>query len=480
MKEVKIFKDTTLLGKYRLCSIIGTGRTGVVYLAEHISLGEYRAVKVISKHTADHRQAYQEAMILKKLRHPGIPIIYDVEEDVTNYYLIEEYLEGKSLYHIVNTEGPLSMAMIVSVGIQICRLVDYLHSAKPNPILYLDLQPKNLLLCRDIVKMVDFGQAIFLNEVSSIEKRYGTVGYAAPEQYLDEDLDERTDIYAVGELLRFLRGGEDEKCFSGSKKGGDLTAIIKRCREEKREKRYQSVKELLEQLESLEHLLNLQTACGRQKITLPSLTIAVAGLSPGAGATHFSIGFAQYLTILGYPCIYEERNSSGAIMEMAEYLGCQPDSAGIVRVCGCDLRPEYGDWVKFKEPEGLWRVYDYGQDWKSAGDSCCDAVVLVAGGKWWNIKEAEKGADNIKESPGWYLVCSQATGRCRLRLSVKGAKKRCLKAPYFADPFHLNSDAADFYKALFTSITGLPKGRGRGILRYLKGKVGAFTEKLQR
>ena len=94
------------------------------------------------------------------------------------------------------------MAMIVSVGIQICRLVDYLHSAKPNPILYLDLQPKNLLLCRDIVKMVDFGQAIFLNEVSSIEKRYGTVGYAAPEQYLDEDLDERTDIYAVGDVYK--------------------------------------------------------------------------------------------------------------------------------------------------------------------------------------------------------------------------------------------------------------------------------------
>ena len=97
MKEVKIFKDTTLLGKYRLCSIIGTGRTGVVYLAEHISLGEYRAVKVISKHTADHRQAYQEAMILKKLRHPGIPIIYDVEEDVTNYYLIEEYMVRHTL-----------------------------------------------------------------------------------------------------------------------------------------------------------------------------------------------------------------------------------------------------------------------------------------------------------------------------------------------------------------------------------------------
>ena len=80
-----------------------------MYLAYHVELEEYRAVKVVPKSIADYDTFRKEALFLKTLRHPGIPIVYDVEEDTGYSYLIEEYLEGESLYALVKRLGSLSM-----------------------------------------------------------------------------------------------------------------------------------------------------------------------------------------------------------------------------------------------------------------------------------------------------------------------------------------------------------------------------------
>ena len=93
--------DTILFGKYRLCRMIGRGRTGTVYLAKHESLGEYRAIKEVPKSDASYGQFLREARIMKDLHHPSIPIIYDLEETDTHCYLIEEFLEGESLTTLV-------------------------------------------------------------------------------------------------------------------------------------------------------------------------------------------------------------------------------------------------------------------------------------------------------------------------------------------------------------------------------------------
>lgn len=124
-------EDTILFGKYQLCRVIGQGRSGTVYLAVHKGLDEYRAIKQVPRTCGDHEQFCKEARILKHLRHPGIPIIYDLEEDETYSYLIEEYLEGETLFSLISKEGRLSKAMTVQYGIQICHLVNYLHFALP-------------------------------------------------------------------------------------------------------------------------------------------------------------------------------------------------------------------------------------------------------------------------------------------------------------------------------------------------------------
>ena len=91
---MKSVENTTLFGKYQLCRILGRGRSGTVYLAKHRDLEEYRAIKQVAKACVNYDQFRREALILKDIRHPGIPVVYDLEEDEDLCYLIEEFLEG--------------------------------------------------------------------------------------------------------------------------------------------------------------------------------------------------------------------------------------------------------------------------------------------------------------------------------------------------------------------------------------------------
>ena len=80
-----------------------------------------------------------------------------------------------------------------------------------NPFLHLDLQPNNLIIWNDTVRLIDFDHAADRISANAARVRYGTEGCAAPEQYTsDHPLDERTDIYAIGAVLRFMGKGNPE------------------------------------------------------------------------------------------------------------------------------------------------------------------------------------------------------------------------------------------------------------------------------
>lgn len=186
---------------------------------------------------------------MKELRHPGIPLVYDLEEDEEHFYLIEEYLEGHSLYALIRDQGTLQDAEAIRYGLQICSLVEYMHSACDPPILHLDLQPNNLMICGGTVRLIDFDHASAGRAADRLG-RYGTVGCAAPEQYdPDRTLDPRTDIYAIGAVLRFMLQGtlrtEDGQPYPLSK---PLADIISRCMEKDMEKRYSTAGEAAEAL----------------------------------------------------------------------------------------------------------------------------------------------------------------------------------------------------------------------------------------
>ena len=143
-----------LASKYRKIRILGSGLNGSVYLAEHKTLGVYRAIKIVPKLNNHLFEEFRkEAQILKNLHHPGIPIIYDLEESKEAMYLVEEYMQGKNLYSRVHEIGVMPYQELVTFALALCRPMDYLHK---QSIFHLDIQPGNLIIKDGQVSIIDF------------------------------------------------------------------------------------------------------------------------------------------------------------------------------------------------------------------------------------------------------------------------------------------------------------------------------------
>lgn len=203
--------DTKLLfGKYRIISTLGAGSSGTVYLAEHLKLKVYRAIKCIPKDTArntsnfSEEQLLKEAGLLKNLNHPGIPLIYDIDEDDHFFYMIEEFIQGDSLEDLILHQEIIPEEQFINYGMQICAVLDYLHHLSPYPILYQDLKPEHIILCGNQVKIIDFGIASFITVFGKNFQLYGTEGYAAPEALNGDTVTTASDIYSLGKVLEAL------------------------------------------------------------------------------------------------------------------------------------------------------------------------------------------------------------------------------------------------------------------------------------
>ena len=234
-------------GKYRVIKLLGRGGTAKVYLAEHIKLNSLRAIKHISRYNPLYKLQLREAQILKDLRHPCIPIIYDIEEDEDGSYIVEQYLEGVTLREYVEERNCLDSNAVVNFALQLCDLIKYLHSVK-RPVLYLDLKPDNIIVSDGTLKLVDFGSAMFRDEAGLCAEHYGTIGYAAPELYGSDSPDERSDVYGIGTLLYFMATGRS-LCTVDEKSGHvdfiicrkKLKRIISKCLRYDPSQRYASV-----------------------------------------------------------------------------------------------------------------------------------------------------------------------------------------------------------------------------------------------
>ncbi|WP_333648354.1 serine/threonine protein kinase [Lacrimispora sp.] len=460
--------DQKLFGKYQLCKILGTGRAGTVFLAVHLGLEEYRAIKRVPKSFLNYEHIRHEALVLKELRHPGIPIIYDVEEDESYSYLIEEFLAGNSLYDLVEKQGHLSRELTIYYGIQLSRIINYLHIAGSNPILHLDLQPKNLLLCHDTLKVIDFGFAASLADANMSGERYGTVGCAAPEQYLkDGVLDERTDIYAIGAVLHYLYSGTFPELpyVPAPSMDADLAAVINGCVQSRQEDRFSSAQELKERLEQL----GSTGTAAKNSLQSSSLIIALAGSKSGAGVTHIAIGLSVYLKNHGYPNLFTEMNDSGMGTGLGAFTGAERDQYGLMQYRGFLWKPYYGPGVKLKEPPVAIRVLDYGTDVEQALLKNPDVLILVCDTSLWSRQVAwEAAARIIKGNVPYRIVYNHTDKKTRIRLPEGADPSYCFRAPYDSNPFEAGPLFRDFYKVLLEGIWGHKSRKENGMNRVLK------------
>lgn len=203
------------LGDYKLLGHLGTGGMSTVYLAEHVTVGQKRAVKVLPRKRVGKRSYLErfrlEAKATARLNHPNIVKAYGIGQDNDTYFIVMELIEGESLSQLVRERGPIEIVDIVRYTAQVARALKYAHD---QGIIHRDIKPGNILVEeRGEAKLLDLGLAMSREQGTSItqlydEKVIGTADYLSPEQALDShNVDLKTDIYSLGCTLYFMLTG---------------------------------------------------------------------------------------------------------------------------------------------------------------------------------------------------------------------------------------------------------------------------------
>ena len=262
-------QDNSFYSKYKYIRSLGHGGCGEVFLAESITLGNLWAVKEIVKGLKTSISGYIEPEILKRLNHPALPRICDVYEDETKIYIVEDYLEGICLKQELDIKGKFDEQTVIDWAIQLCSVLEYLHYQKPNPIIYGDMKPHNIILTKEgFVKLIDFGVSSIVRQAddeatSASGKDFtnatafiGTKGYAAPEQFIGNGISRASDIYSLGITLIQLITGIDPLTsiarFQNEKYAEYLSPglfeILRKCVHPNSELRYQTAGILMKEL----------------------------------------------------------------------------------------------------------------------------------------------------------------------------------------------------------------------------------------
>jgi serine/threonine protein kinase len=257
---------TLFENKYQVIDVLGKGGMSTVYLAKDIHIQKLWAIKQVNKDINSNRiDLMAETNILKKLDHSALPRIVDIIDKQDSVYVVLDFIDGISLDKKLQQVKIIDEETVIDWAKQICDVLQYLHSQKPNPIIYRDMKPGNLMLTtQGKIKLIDFGIAREYKEDASKDTTYiGTKGYAAPEQYGTYQTDGRTDIYSLGVTLYHLitgRGPNDPpfeikpvRQINSSLSEG-IEIIIEKCTKQDPSLRYQSIKELLYDLQNINKL----------------------------------------------------------------------------------------------------------------------------------------------------------------------------------------------------------------------------------
>lgn len=350
-----------------------------------MQLGVKRVIKEITKGSIYSDNFYMEINILKNIRHDNIPMIFDVEEYEDNYYIVEEYIEGTSLFDLIELNGSIDESRAVEYGYQITSLIAFLHSNESNPILFLDLQPRNIIVNNDKIYILDFGSSMIKN-ILERNKVFGTVGFAAPEQYKGEELGTDTDIFGIGALLFYMVTATNPKkgmdiLLSNDSISRRFKKIILICLKENRKHRYNDAKVLLQKLCLLKTIDKLQVtnSCSDDE----SLYVSVVGTETKVGTTYIAFQMAMYLNEIGIDVVYKENNTSGhmkTFMQMHSECMCE---GGVFVYENLKIIPHYENCEEFCSTA---RVVIVDEGVYESGKKYNEMIFLVSGSSEWEIQ----------------------------------------------------------------------------------------------
>ena len=267
-------KGDRINDRYEIIKLIGEGGMANVYLAYDTILERNVAVKVLRGELANDdkfvRRFQREALSASSLNHPNIVGMYDVGEDNGNFYIVMEYIDGKTLKQLIKKRGHLTVSEAIDIMLQ---LTDGLSSAHDSYIIHRDIKPQNIMILEDgMIKITDFGIAMAINaaDLTQTNSVMGSVHYLPPEQAAGKGSTIKSDIYSLGILLYEMLSGTMP--FRGetaveialkhikdpmpsirkvnSKVPQSVENIIPKCTAKNPKNRYNNVRELQEDLKS--------------------------------------------------------------------------------------------------------------------------------------------------------------------------------------------------------------------------------------
>jgi eukaryotic-like serine/threonine-protein kinase len=260
--------------RYAILEVIGQGGMGAVYKAEDRELNRFVALKVIRPELASDpsmlQRFKQEILLASKISNRNVIRIYDLGEAEGIKFITMEFIEGKDLRALIREKKKFTPEEAVDVVQQMCLALDATHSIG---VIHRDLKPQNVMQdASGRILVMDFGLArtLQLGGLTQTGALVGTMEYMSPEQALGKDLDQRSDIFAIGLIFYELLTGKtpfgaesaiaslikrtQERAIPVSDVDGQipgaLSGIVSKCLERDLTQRYQDVSSILADLDT--------------------------------------------------------------------------------------------------------------------------------------------------------------------------------------------------------------------------------------
>ena len=313
---------TILGGRYRILRVLGQGGMGAVYQARDQELERIIALKVIRPELASNptilQRFKQELILARHVTHKNVIRIYDLGEGEGIRFITMEYVDGEDLRSLLRQNGKFPPEQAVEIVQQICRALEAAHA---EGVIHRDLKPQNVM--RDSqgrIVVMDFGLARSLEApgMTQTGALVGTLEYMSPEQAMGEELDQRSDLFAVGLIFyELLTGKAPFKADTGiatlvkrTKERAippseidhsvpkSLSQMVSACLERDRKHRYQSASELLRQLDTWHTNPNMTPSkTGRMSSGL-SRSVQISLQIPESRGWMWAVGAALLIVLL--------------------------------------------------------------------------------------------------------------------------------------------------------------------------------------
>ena len=365
-----------------------------------------RVVKRLPKANGD-STSMREAKLLLNLRHPNIPILYDLEEDEDYYYMVEEYIVGESMADYLYLHQSISHRQLVKVAIELYDLLEFLHGLA-NPICYQDMKLEHIYLSNGRIVLIDYGISAYLRDNEN--STYGTISYASKAQ-LAGKCDTSNDIFSTKEALRRIYDSSEEK--------RDIR-IERRLRTE----------EIVSAAEEKKAWIFLNENMNNKKKHL-DVKIGVVGNDTGIGVSHIAMSLCSYLNNAGFVSYYEDSCDEGTLEKIiAKDRSFYEKDNIIYHDCFRAFRRSGEAVLEEIPPCGLY-IRDCGTKVERAKE--CDYVVYVVSSRAYKNNELHK----IVRMNNTKVIINPA----QIRVGVDVAKilgKAVYAFPMDEDPFSIS------------------------------------------